>query len=92
VTRIRLPYVHEYRDRHGKLRRYFRRGGKKTVLPGLPGSEEFMSAYQAALAGIALSPPVTIGASRTRPRTVNALIVGYYQSLAFRALALSTQR
>jgi integrase len=91
VTKLPLQYVHEYRDRHGKLRRYFRRGSKKTVLPGLPGSDEFMATYRAALAGIAASPP-TIGASRTKPGTVNAAIVGYYQSLTFRALASSTQR
>ena len=76
VTKLVLQYVHEYRDRHGKLRRYFRRGSKKTVLPGLPGSDEFMASYRAALAGIAVSPP-TIGASRTKPGTVNAAIVGY---------------
>jgi hypothetical protein len=53
MTRLRLEFVHEYRDRHGKLRRYFRRKGAKRIpLPGLPGSEEFMTAYQAALAGI----------------------------------------
>ena len=26
MTRIRLPYIHVFRDRHGKIRRYFRRG------------------------------------------------------------------
>ena len=25
MTRIKLEYVHEYRDRHGKVRRYVRR-------------------------------------------------------------------
>jgi integrase len=91
MTRLRLEYVHEYRDRHGKLRRYFRRKGANRIpLPGLPGSEEFMTAYQVALAGI--TAPREIGASRTKPGTVNAAIVGYYQSLAFRELALGTQR
>ncbi len=33
-----------------------------------------------------------IGAKRTRPGTVNAAIVGYYNSLAFRTLAPETQR
>jgi integrase len=91
MTRIRLEYVREYQDRHGKLRRYFRRKGYKQIpLPGLPGSEEFMAAYQAALACITVLGE--IGANRTRPGTVNAAIVGYYQSLAFRELALGTQR
>ena len=32
---IKLDYVNEYRDRTGKKRRYFRRGGKR--LGALPG-------------------------------------------------------
>jgi hypothetical protein len=48
MTRIKLRHVNEYRDRHGKVRRYFRRkGGRSIPLPGLPGSIEFMAAYQA---------------------------------------------
>jgi integrase len=90
MVSLRLEYVHEYRDRHGKVRRYFRRRGSKRIpLPGLPGSEEFITAYQAALAGVTVVPE--IGASRTRPGTVNAAIVGYYQSTGFRELALGTQ-
>jgi hypothetical protein len=46
---IRLKYVHAFRDRMGRMRYYFRRHGKQTVLPGLPGSSEFMSAYAAQL-------------------------------------------
>ena len=53
------------------MRYYFRRRGSKAMpLPGLPGSEEFMAAYAAALAGL---PHVEIGASRTLPGTINAL-------------------
>ena len=52
MTRLRLEYVHEYRDRHGKLRRYVRRPGSQRVpLPGLPGSPEFMHTYQEAISG-----------------------------------------
>jgi integrase len=50
MTPLRLKYIHEYLDRHGRLRRYVRRRGCRRVpLPGLPGSPEFMEAYQAAL-------------------------------------------
>src|SRR4051794_31462508 len=79
MARIRLKYVEEFRDRHGSLRRYFRRPGFKRVpLPGLVGSAEFMAAYQEALDR---SPEVKveIGASRTVPGTVNAAIVGFYK-------------
>jgi integrase len=88
VTKLPLKYLNEYRDVRGKIRRYFRRPGHKRIpLPGLPGSDEFMAAYQAASAGVAAPP----GVSRTKPGTVNAVIVGYYQSLAFRELASGTQ-
>src|SRR6516162_9436663 len=89
VTRIKLKYVHEYKDVRGKLRRYFRRPGfKQIALPGLPGSTEFMTAYEQALAGLSRKE---VGADRTKPGTVNAAIVGYYQCLAFRELSASTQ-
>ena len=38
MARIRLKHVNAFRDRHGRLRYYFRRPGFKSVpLPGLPG-------------------------------------------------------
>jgi hypothetical protein len=51
-------------------------------LPGLPGSAEFMEAYQAALDD---SPEtkIEIGASRSVPGTVNATIVALYKHHAF---------
>src|SRR6266513_3100092 len=70
MTRIRLDYVHEFLDRHGRVRRYFRRSGFRQVpLPGLPGSAEFMEAYQAALSG-ETTPRIEIGAGRAKPGTV----------------------
>jgi integrase len=91
MTKIRLEYVHEFLDRHGKARRYFRKPGFKQIpLPGAPGSDEFMTAYQLALAG--QSPPAQVGARRTRPGSVDAAVVGYYNSLAFRSLAIGTQK
>jgi integrase len=62
MAKIKLQYVHEYVDRHGKPRRYFRkRGQKKVSLPGAPGSVEFMAAYQACLADKPAAPaPTTI--------------------------------
>lgn len=92
MTKIRLRHVNEFRDRHGKLRYYFRHPGFKNIaLPGLPGSGEFMDAYAAALSrnGIA---PLEIGASRTKAGTINALIAKYYKSDAFtKGLAVATQ-
>ena len=63
MARIDLKHVHTFRDRHGKLRAYARVPGQEAVpLPGIPGSAEYMSAYQDA---IAKAVPRPIGASRT---------------------------
>ena len=90
LTKIRLPYIHEFRDRHGKIRRYVRVPGRKRVpLKGAPGTEEFMAVYQAALAGEA--PRVDVGAGRMRPGTVNAAVAGYFSSTSFLSLSPATQ-
>jgi len=49
-----------------------------------------MADYEAAQAG--QPPRIEIASGRTRPGTVNAAVVGYYSSLAFRSLALTTQK
>jgi hypothetical protein len=75
MTKIKLHYVHEYRDRHGKLRRYVRRpGSRRVALPGLPGSPEFMQAYQDAMSG-----PV-LRASAPKPGTLASLAAEYFGS------------
>ena len=88
MTTIRLAFVQEFADRHGRVRRYFRRPGFQRIpLPGLPGSAEFMAAYQAALGG----PRGPIGVTRTLPGTIDALVVLYYASVEFSTLAPITR-
>ena len=93
MARLKLQFTNSFRDRHGRMRHYFRRPGCKAIaLPGLPGSAEFMEAYQAALAGTP-SAVREIGASRTHAGTINAAIVAYYKHDSFtKALAPETQR
>src|SRR5260221_14486420 len=90
MSGIRLKFVHQWVDKRqggAKARYYFRRPGfKRMPLPGLPGSDEFMEAYKAALAGQALPRPM-IGASRTKAGSVAALVVSYFSSAQFLALA-----
>jgi integrase len=82
--------VKAYVDRHGKARHYFRKPGCKPVaLPGLPGSDEFMGAYSAALAN---TPRVEIAAIRTRAGSVSAMVAGYLGSAAFHNLAPISQQ
>lgn len=93
MTRIRLQFIKQYRDRHGKVRRYFRRRGMKAVtLPGIPGSAEFMEAYQAALAGLIIAKR-SIGADRAVSGTVSAALAAYYRHNSFlHGLAPATQK
>jgi hypothetical protein len=89
MSRLALRYVHAFVDHDGRPRHYFRRKGcKLTPLPGVPGSAEFMAAYQAALATVT---PVEIGAKkRSGPGSLSAAIAAYYGSLEFRALSGGT--
>jgi hypothetical protein len=60
----------------GKRRVRFRKGGFETYIYGTPWSETFMRAYAAALDGQkALAD--NIGADRTIPNTLGALIKAY---------------
>lgn len=84
MARIRLKYVNSYAngDRgNATVRHYFRKRGMKAIpLPGLPGSEAFMAAYAAALAGLPGAEKPEIGARRTLPGTIDALVVSYFKS------------
>ena len=90
MTRIRLKYVNEFVDRHGKARYYFRRPGSRSVkLPGLPGSHEFMQAYQAALAAVAGPPPSSKHVARG---ALAEIVAGYFRSAGFVNLSPSSQK
>src|SRR5262245_52079509 len=88
MTKLRLRYVQAWCDRDGRVFHYFRRRGSPRVrLPGLPGSAEFMRAYQDALG----STPEPIGVSRSKPGSVSAAIASLYGSRSFHALKGGTQ-
>lgn len=85
---MRKPkYCHEFTDRHGKVRVYFRRHGKQTPLPGVCWAPSFMAAYEAALNGT--TPPKP--AAHYAPGTVAALAVAYYASASYVQLRPTTQ-
>jgi integrase len=87
VAKLTLRYVHQYRDRHGKLRRYVRRPGfPRTSLPGLPGSREFMAAYEDAMSSAA---PVRY--SKHGAGTLGNLVTDFYRSAEFANLKPSSQ-
>jgi integrase len=87
MSALRLRYVQAWVDHEGRVRRHFRKPGHPRVrLPGLPGSAEFMAAYQTALDG-----PIAVGAGRNRPGSVSAAVALYCSALEFAALASGTQ-
>lgn len=85
------PYCEAWRDRHGKIRVYFRRGkGRRVALPAHIGSDEFIAAYQAALVGDVVVKPKA-GAAIDAPGTIGALITSYMRSSAYVGLRATTK-
>jgi enterobacteria phage integrase len=83
------PYVER---NHVKGHTYlsFRRGkGPRIRLPADPTSDEFKSAYQAALLGLEQRSPSSL--SRTRPGTIAALIASYMRSERYTSLRETTK-
>ena len=86
MTKIRLPFIHEYGDRHGKLRRYVRRpGSRRVALPGPPGSPQFMQVYQDAMTGPLVRPRAP------KAGTLAALAAEFFGSTEFANLQPSSQ-
>ena len=82
-----IPYVHSYRDRHGKWRRYYRRKGLNVALPGEPGSMEFTAALKTAME----RQTPTVGKAPACG-SLKALCETYYASAEFANLAQTTRR
>jgi integrase len=91
MTRIRLRFV-QASIVSGHAYYYFRKAGCARVkLPGVPGSDAFMTAYRAALA--ASMPPSDVGMRRNAPGTVSSLIALYANSSQFKhEIAAETRR
>src|SRR5205085_7521197 len=84
------PFVECWRDRHGKLRVYFRKAkGRRVPLPASIGSDGFNAAYQAALSG--QLRPARERHSRPAPGTIAALITSYIRSAAYIGLRETTK-
>jgi len=90
---LRLPFLKKYRDRHGKMRFYYRPTGM--ALPGKPGSPEFMAAYHAACGNT--EPVLTVIKKTPRLRTdamgsIDWLVEKYFASDLWKQLSLDTQK
>lgn len=90
MSRKKPPYVETYRDRHGKLRIYFRKPGQKRIaLPGEIGSVAFQAAYAEALGGSVTA--VNERAKAPATGTIGALILSYQQSDGYYDLRETTK-
>ena len=89
---IKLNFVNSYRDpRNGTMRHQFRRKGcRKIMLKGRPGSAEFMDHYAELLAQ-SEDAAAHVGASKIKPGSIDALVVKYLQHDFFKGLAKATQ-
>ena len=90
---IKLDYVNSYRDpRNGKMRHQFRRKGcRKIMLKGRPGSADFMAHYAELLAH-SEDAAAHIGASKIKLGSIDALIVKYLKHDFFtKGLAKATR-
>jgi hypothetical protein len=83
---VKFRYITKDRDRHGNLRLYFRRPGKPKIrLRGLPGSDEFLTSYKAALGE---NDPSGSKAAKS----FDWLCDRYYKSAYFQSLEEYTRR
>src|SRR5271155_1733706 len=79
-------------DRHGNIRVYFRRKGRRKIrLTGTPGTDAFGQEYQRAFRGETKAAPAR-GNGAVMPGTIRWLCEQYYASAAFQSLAESTRK
>lgn len=97
VTELKLPFIERNPTRWGKMRYYFRHGGKRICrLPDDIESEEFAAEYWAARRKVSEAeiPPADnwTMSSPVRPRSFRWLCQRYMLSTAFTTLDKATQR
>ena len=91
MTKIDLPYVKVYADRHGKLRYYFRRRGYSMPLPP-PGSADFMAAYETARAAFDKGERTAGGKIAFMPGSLGWAIVKFMASAQYVVRGANTKR
>lgn len=87
MPKPRFPFVLREKTRHGKIVWYFRRGkGKRVRLAGDYGSDTFIAAYNAAMAGKHYVAPEI-----TNPNSLTWLIDQYQNSAVYQSLGDTTK-
>lgn len=89
--KIKLPHVDRFKDRHGRVRLYYRNktaGTPRVLLRGPEGSPEFLEDYQAAASGAVTNSK----RKKLSKSSFRWLVEQYYSSADFKTLALNTQK
>lgn len=89
AAKIRVKYVVEDVDRHGNVRLYLRKDGRKIRLRGPLGSPDFWADYHAAIA--APAPDVKPKTGVLAKGSIRWLVAEYKQSAMFKELDPKTQ-
>ena len=92
MATMRLRYVHSFVDKTGRVRYYFRHRGHRWPLPGLPGSKDFSTVYEALYREHIAKQKPTIAYA---PATLGGVIEKYLASdtkLGFLRRSRNTQR
>ncbi len=87
--KIRVKYVVEDVDRHGNVRLYLRKDGRKVRLRGPIGTPDFWNDYNAAVANPVPEPKAKPGA--LVKGSLRWLVAEYYKSAMFKELDPKTQ-
>ena len=92
MIKIKLKFLIEDVDRHGKVRLYVRLPGHQKIrIREIPGTSEFMTAYQNAITGIDFKNRRTKYKSPAQG-SFGYVCLAYYASGIFKALDVSTQK
>ncbi len=87
--KVDYPYVIPDTDRHGNVRLYYRRNGKRKIrITGEPGSPEFLRQYEFARDGKVVTRPMISAPSKG---TFHWLCQEYYRSTDYRSLGKRTR-
>src|SRR6185437_12057124 len=85
---MQLRYLSEEPDRHGNVRVYYRRAGRRVRMRSAPGTPEFFDEYRR----VAGAKPTPAPARSVDARSFTYLCQQYYRSAEFKRLKQKTRR
>lgn len=90
--KVKLKFVVRDTDRHGNIRLYYRKDGRKLRLRGPEGSQVFFEDYNRALLGRLAKTAKPVTSHGIVRGSFRELCIAYFESAAFRSLAPRGQK